>query len=85
LTAFKREVKEETGLADLCESDINKENANPMAQSPAVAKAYVGFNQALSQGSLSAKIRERIALAVAEEIPAITALRRTRFSAKKQA
>lgn len=38
-----------------------------MAQSPAVAKAYVGFNQALSQGSLSAKIRERIALAVAEE------------------
>ena len=33
-----------------------------MAQSPAVANAYVGFNHALSQGSLSAKIRERIAL-----------------------
>jgi len=38
-----------------------------MAQSPAVANAYVGFNNALSQGSLSAKIRERIALTVAEE------------------
>jgi uncharacterized peroxidase-related enzyme len=38
-----------------------------MAQSPAVANAYVGFNNDLSQGSLSAKIRERIALTVAEE------------------
>ncbi len=38
-----------------------------MAQSPAVANAYVGFSHALSQGSLSAKIRERIALSVAEE------------------
>jgi uncharacterized peroxidase-related enzyme len=38
-----------------------------MAQSPAVANAWVGFNQALSQGSLSAKSRERLALVVAEE------------------
>ena len=38
-----------------------------MAQSPAVASAYVGFSHALSQGSLSANIRERIALTVAEE------------------
>ncbi len=38
-----------------------------MAQSPAVASAYVGFSHALSQGSLSAEIRERIALTVAEE------------------
>ena len=38
-----------------------------MAQSPAVANAYVGFSHALSQGSLSVKIRERIALSVAEE------------------
>ncbi len=38
-----------------------------MAQSPAVANAYVGFSHALSQGSLPAKIRERIALSVAQE------------------
>jgi uncharacterized peroxidase-related enzyme len=38
-----------------------------MAQSPAVANAYVGFSHALSQGSLPAKIRERIALTVAEQ------------------
>jgi uncharacterized peroxidase-related enzyme len=38
-----------------------------MAQSPAVANAYVGFSHALAQGSLPAKIRERIALTVAEE------------------
>ena len=38
-----------------------------MAQSPAVASAYVGFSHALSQGSLSTKVRERIALTVAEE------------------
>ena len=38
-----------------------------MAQSPAVAAAWVGFNHALSQGSLSAKSRERLALLVAEE------------------
>jgi uncharacterized peroxidase-related enzyme len=38
-----------------------------MAQSPAVASAYVGFSHALSQGSLSAKSRERLALVVAEK------------------
>jgi uncharacterized peroxidase-related enzyme len=38
-----------------------------MAQSPAVAAAYVGFSHALSQGSLSVKSRERLALIVAEE------------------
>jgi uncharacterized peroxidase-related enzyme len=38
-----------------------------MAQSPAVASAYVGFSHALAQGSLSAKSRERLALLVAEE------------------
>ena len=38
-----------------------------MAQSPAVANAYIGFSHALAQGSLSAKIRERIALTVAQE------------------
>jgi uncharacterized peroxidase-related enzyme len=37
-----------------------------MAQSPAVANAYVGFSHALAQGSLSAKSRERLALVVAE-------------------
>jgi uncharacterized peroxidase-related enzyme len=38
-----------------------------MAQSPAVANAYVAFSHALSQGSLSAKSRERLALVVAEK------------------
>jgi uncharacterized peroxidase-related enzyme len=38
-----------------------------MAQSPAVANAYVGFSHALSQGSLPAQIRERIALTVSEQ------------------
>jgi uncharacterized peroxidase-related enzyme len=38
-----------------------------MAQSPAVAHAYVGFSHALAQGSLSAKSRERLALVVAQE------------------
>ncbi len=37
-----------------------------MAQSPAVAKAYLAFSQALSEGSLCAKMRERIALTVAQ-------------------
>ena len=37
-----------------------------MAQSPAVATAYLGFSQALSQGSLPAKLRESISLAVGE-------------------
>lgn len=37
-----------------------------MANSPAVAKAYLGFSQALSAGTLSARLREQIALAVGE-------------------
>ena len=37
-----------------------------MAQSPAVAQAYLGFSQALSGGSLSPQLREQIALAVGE-------------------
>ena len=37
-----------------------------MANSPAVLQAYLGFGDALARGSLSAKLREQIALAVAE-------------------
>lgn len=37
-----------------------------MANSPAVLEAYLGFTTALSKGSLSAKLREQIALAVGE-------------------
>lgn len=37
-----------------------------MAQSPSVANAYLGFSQALGGGSLSARLREQIALAVGE-------------------
>lgn len=37
-----------------------------MAQSPAVLEGYLQFNQALAQGALSAKLREQIALLVAE-------------------
>lgn len=37
-----------------------------MAQSPAVAKAYLGFSQALGGGELPARLREQIALAVGE-------------------
>jgi uncharacterized peroxidase-related enzyme len=37
-----------------------------MANSPAVLEAYLGFNTALSRGRLGAKVREQIALAVAE-------------------
>jgi uncharacterized peroxidase-related enzyme len=38
-----------------------------MAQSPAAANAYLGFSHALAQGTLSARNRESLALAVAEE------------------
>ena len=38
-----------------------------MAQSPAVANAYLAFNRELSLGSLSAKFRESLALTVGEE------------------
>ncbi|MEM7479661.1 MAG: peroxidase-related enzyme [Acidobacteriota bacterium] len=37
-----------------------------MAQAPAVAKAYLGFSGALGEGTLSAQLRELIALTVAE-------------------
>ena len=37
-----------------------------MAHSPTVASAYLAFSHTLAQGSLPAKIRERIALAVGE-------------------
>lgn len=38
-----------------------------LANSPAVLEAYLGFNAALGRGKLNAKLREQIALAVAEE------------------
>lgn len=37
-----------------------------MANSPAVAKAYLGFSDALSNGSLPARLREQLALVVGE-------------------
>ncbi len=37
-----------------------------MANSPAVAQAYLGFSQSLSTGKLSARLREQIALVVGE-------------------
>ena len=37
-----------------------------MANSPAVLKGYLGFSEALAEGQLSARLREMIALAVAE-------------------
>jgi uncharacterized peroxidase-related enzyme len=37
-----------------------------MAQSTAVANAYLGFSQALAAGSLTARLREQIALVVGE-------------------
>ncbi len=37
-----------------------------MALSPAVAKAYLGFSQALGGGSLPARLREQISLVVGE-------------------
>ena len=38
-----------------------------MANSPAVAKAYLAFTQALSTGALNARLREQIALVVSEQ------------------
>lgn len=37
-----------------------------MANSPAVAKAYLGFSQALAGGQLPARLREQLALVVGE-------------------
>jgi len=38
-----------------------------MARSPAVLKAYLGFNEALSEGTFSESLRQRISLAVSQE------------------
>ena len=38
-----------------------------MAVSPAVAKAYLAFSQALSGGALPARLREQIALVVGQQ------------------
>ncbi len=38
-----------------------------MANSPAVARAYLGLSQALAGGSLSPQLREKLALAVGEQ------------------
>ena len=37
-----------------------------MANSPAVANAYLGFSQALSTGTLPARLREQLALVVGD-------------------
>ncbi len=37
-----------------------------MAQSPAVANAYLGFSQALGEGALSPRLREQLSLVVGE-------------------
>ena len=62
-----------TGLraADLLASGKKKMGMVPnliatMANSPAVANAYLGFNQALSGGALPARLREQLALVVGE-------------------
>ncbi len=59
------------GTAELLAAVKKKTGAVPnliatMANSPAVAKAYLGFSQALSTGTLSPRLREQIALAVGE-------------------
>ena len=40
--------------------------AQTMANSPVVLQAYVGFHEAMKRSTLSAQLRERIALAVSE-------------------
>lgn len=61
-----------TGKAkDLLEQVQGKLGLTPnmmrtMANSPAVLEAYLNFNNTLAAGSLSARLRERIALVVAE-------------------
>lgn len=61
----------DTGTTELLGSVKKKMGTVPniiatMANSPAVAKAYLGFSQSLSIGSLSARLREQIALVVGE-------------------
>lgn len=63
---------EATGKAkDLLDAVQKKLGLTPnmmrtMAQSPAVLEAYLNFSGALASGSLNAKVREQIALAVGE-------------------
>jgi len=61
----------DAATAELLGSVKNKLGTVPnivatMANSPAVAKAYLGFSQALSAGSLSPRLREQLALVVGE-------------------
>lgn len=60
-----------TGTAELLGSIKKKLGTVPnllstMANSPAVAKAYLGFSQSLATGALPARLREQIALVVGE-------------------
>ncbi len=56
------------GLLDQVESTMGKvpNVIATMAHSPAVTQAYLAYNQALSGGSLDAKLREQLALAIAQ-------------------
>jgi uncharacterized peroxidase-related enzyme len=61
----------DTATAELLQSVGKKLGTVPniiatMANSPAVAQAYLGFSQSLSTGSLPARLREQIALVVGE-------------------
>lgn len=61
----------DAATAELLESVQKKLGKVPnliatMANSPAVAKAYLGFSQSLSSGKLPARLREQIALVVGE-------------------
>lgn len=62
----------DTATSDLIESVEKKMHKVPnivrtMANSLAVAKGYLGMSQSLSGGKLPARLREQIALVVAEE------------------
>jgi uncharacterized peroxidase-related enzyme len=61
----------DAGTAELLNSVKKKMGSVPnliatMANSPAVAKAYLGFSQTLSSGVLPPRLREQIALVVGE-------------------
>jgi len=53
-----------------------------MANSPAVLEAYLSFSGALGHGALDGRLREEIALEVANRIRVSTAFPLTRRSAK---
>lgn len=62
---------DDPGVAELLRSVKKKMGSVPniiatMANSPAVAKAYLNFSQALSAGTLPPRLREQIALVVGE-------------------